>query len=215
MKKLIKQLQQQIIPGFSGQAFSYGNKKLPKDVLIVNLSSATNCPSKALGLCKIAKVCYALHDEKQWPNCKNKNLAVEQWIQQATDQDIIKLLEAYIDAAPTKISHIRLDEAGDFVSQSQVNQWERIAEHLENTKGVKTYTYTCRSDLDFSGANHIVVNGSTPGVKGAVREFKCTPKDVYDTLTPSSGEYKCPGKCDKCHVCFDRKFEGIIYCRKH
>ncbi len=34
------------------QVFSYGNTKLPKHTLIVNLTSATNCPSEQLGFCK-------------------------------------------------------------------------------------------------------------------------------------------------------------------
>lgn len=215
MKKSILAVQQQVMPGYTGQVFSFGNQKLPNNTMIANLSSATNCPSKALGLCKVASICYAFHGEKRWPNVLKKNLAVEQWIQSASEQDIIRLLEAYISAAPSKIEYLRLNEAGDFVSQNQVDLWESIAEYLEKNHGIKTYTYTARADLDFSEAQHIVVNGSLPGIKGAVREFHCTPAKTFDTLVISKGEYKCPGDCHKCHVCFSGNFKGVIYCRKH
>ncbi len=215
MKKSISDVQQQVMPGYTGQAFSYGNTKLPRNVLIVNLTSATKCPSKALGLCKVSNFCYAFSAER-WPNTKNKNLTVEGWLQKASEQDIIKLLEAYIDGSPVTIEYLRLNEAGDFSSQEVIELWDRITGgYLYSTRGIRTYTYTTRADLDFSGVKYIVVNGSLPNIKGAAREFRCTPHDVFDSLVPAKGEYKCPGKCDKCHVCFNDKFKGIIYCRKH
>ena len=41
------------------QLFSYGNSKLPTETLIVNITSAHNCPSDKLGLCNCNDVCYA------------------------------------------------------------------------------------------------------------------------------------------------------------
>lgn len=41
------------------QVFSYGNAKLPKETLIVNITSAVHCPSERLGFCRCSKVCYA------------------------------------------------------------------------------------------------------------------------------------------------------------
>lgn len=215
MKKRRLAVQQQMIPGYTGQAFSYGNKKLPQNVLIANISSATNCPSRLLGLCKVSDICYALHDEKRWPNCKNKNLTIENWMQNASEQDVTKLLEVYIDEAPIKVKYLRLNEAGDFLSQDNVDMWDRIADHIFSTRGITTTAYTARADLDFSGVKHIVINASLPNTKGATREFRCTPKSIFDNLKVGKGEYKCPGKCDKCQVCYDNKFKGIIYCRRH
>ena len=37
-----------------------GNSKIGKDTFILNITSATDCPTKKLGLCKIPKLCYAL-----------------------------------------------------------------------------------------------------------------------------------------------------------
>jgi len=51
--------------------FKRGNKKLGKDTLIFNMTSATNCPSKRLGLCQLKgrceSKCYALRAEKRFP----------------------------------------------------------------------------------------------------------------------------------------------------
>ena len=44
--------------------FKYGNSKVGEDTLIINMGSATKCPSAARGLCNIAGKCYAVRDEK-------------------------------------------------------------------------------------------------------------------------------------------------------
>ena len=54
------------------QVFSYGNTKLPKHTLIVNLTSATNCPSEQLGFCKCNDICYAKKCERIYKAYKNK-----------------------------------------------------------------------------------------------------------------------------------------------
>lgn len=215
MKKAISDLQSVLMPGYTGQAFSYGNAKLPKSTLIINLTSAEFCPSASLGLCKIANICYARKCERIYPNYRAKNLFMGWWLTATPTANIIALLEAYIDNAPQPITTIRLDEAGDFIDQGRVSQWNNIAGHFWNRNGIITYTYTCRSDLDFSAANYIIVNGSLPGIQGAVREFKCIPALEYDTMVPHAGEYMCPRDCNNCHMCYTDKFTGTIYCRKH
>jgi hypothetical protein len=59
------------------QLFSYGNSKLPTETLIVNITSAHNCPSDKLGLCNCSNVCYAKKCERIYSNYLNKNLKVE------------------------------------------------------------------------------------------------------------------------------------------
>ena len=211
-KKLV---QKRLLPHYDGQVFSYGNSKLPKSTLIVNLSSAENCPSRKRGLCEIENKCYARKCERIYPNYKKKNLIVEKWLNSASDKDIEDLVDAYVDEAPEKIKLLRLNEAGDFRDQKQVRQMNRIARHLKKTRGIRTYTYTHRSDLDFSKADSIVVNGSRPDVKGAVREYKCLPRRDYDQMKTGKGEYKCPGNCKLCNACTSNRFKGKIYCREH
>ena len=191
-KKRKKLVQKRLLPNYNGQVFSYGNSKLPKSTLIVNLSSAENCPSRKRGLCEIEDKCYARKCERIYPNYKKKNLIVEEWFNSASDNDIIDLMNAYIEDAPEKIKLCRLNEAGDFRDQKQVRQMNRVAKHFKKTRGIRTYTYTSCSDLDFSKADSIVVNGSRPDVKGAVREYKCLPRREYDQMKTGKGGIQMP-----------------------
>lgn len=59
------------------QVFSYGNRKLPAETLIVNITSAQNCPSDKLGFCEISSVCYAKKCERIYKNYLTKNLMIE------------------------------------------------------------------------------------------------------------------------------------------
>ena len=108
-----------------------------------------------------------------------------------------------------------MNEAGDFRNQEEIKKWNKIAGRVKKDYGIDTYTYTARSDLDFSRAPNIVVNGSNPNIRGAIREFRCIDPDEYDNMEVSEGEYKCPSNCHHCNVCSTRTFKGIVYCRRH
>ena len=47
--------------------FTIGNKKLPKTTYILNVGTALDCPSEKLGLCDVAKECYAKKAERIYP----------------------------------------------------------------------------------------------------------------------------------------------------
>ena len=96
MKKRYKETHTKYIPWYSGCVFSRGNKKLPKSTMILNLTSARNCPARLLGLCTIKPRCYADHSEVRWPCVIKKNLAVEKWLSYATRKEILDMFDAYI-----------------------------------------------------------------------------------------------------------------------
>jgi len=215
MKKSIRIIQEKVFSGFNGKVFAYGNTKLPKSTLIVNLTSASNCPAKALGLCDVANVCYAYKCEKIYKNYRNKNLAVEEWLACADDVDILSLLNAYIEGSTIPITHMRIDEAGDFRDQTQIVQWNEFAKYLFVRWGIVTYTYTHRSDLDFTVATHIMVNGSCPGVAGARRLYLCVSPEVYSQIQLQRGEYKCIADCNRCTACSSINHIHTIYAKQH
>ena len=62
------------------QVFSYGNKKLPNEILIVNITSATECPSDKLGFCKCSRICYAKKCERIYKRYLNKNLLIQSYM---------------------------------------------------------------------------------------------------------------------------------------
>lgn len=215
MKKSIRSVQNNLMPNFNGKAFSYGNTKIPESTLIVNLTLAQNCPSKQQGLCSCSGFCYALKSERIYKNYLNKNLQMEEFLNCASNENIIQLMEAYIQGSPEPITTIRLNKARDFINQEHVWQWSEIAKYFQEKYGITTYTYTHRPDLDFTGANFIV-NGSVPGIQGAVRQFICLQKDEYDNWDRQKGQFMCRGNCRKCNLCSTNNLKGgTVYCRRH
>ena len=49
------------------ELLSFGNLKVGKDTAIFNMTPAFRCPSEELGLCSIAKICYAKKAERMYP----------------------------------------------------------------------------------------------------------------------------------------------------
>lgn len=193
------------------QVFSYGNSKLPAETLIVNLTSAHNCPSEKLGFCKCANVCYAKKCERIYKAYLNKNLTLEKLTSAWSINDWMEMLKIYIENAPQKIKYIRLNEAGDFPNQYIVQQWNDLADWLYKHYNIKVYCYTAREDLDFSNVN-FAVNASSNNIK-ANRYFLCTDKVQFDKLPNNT--VKCKGDCRKCKICYDSNYKGIIYCKQH
>ena len=210
MNKIIKKLQLKWGLG-NMQVFSYGNSKLPKETLIVNITSAHHCPSEILGLCKCADVCYAKKCERIYANYYRKNELIESFMNLWDDSDIKELLTYYIVHSPTKIKYVRLNEAGDFPNQSSVERWNNISNWLEKTFNIKTYCYTCRSDLDFSNVR-FAVNASNQQMN-AQRYFSCLDKVNYEKLPNNA--VKCKGDCRKCSLCYASNYKGIIYVKQH
>lgn len=215
MKIEISEIQKNLMPNYSGQAFAWGNAKIPQSTLIVNITSAEHCPSKKRGLCEVTYCCYASKCERIYPYYKAKNKFMEKWLYQTPTHIIIELMTAYIRYAPVPITRIRINEAGDFINQNQIIQWNKIAKHFYETYGIITYTYTARTDLDFTAAPFVIVNGSLPDIPGAIRQFYCVPAEFYDNCITGPNEYKCPADCTRCHVCSTPNFRGIVYCKQH
>lgn len=170
---------------------SYGNSKLPKSTLIFNLGSATNCPSKKLGLCKVCKACYAMKAERQYPSVlPYRERQAELW--KRTDAvDFAYSIVKINEKKRTKIKHVRFNEAGDFSSQADVDKMSAIARILKKY-GIRCYVYTARKDLDFSKRNdNLIVNGSGFMVDNAF----VAVKEHSDT------SLKCIGDCKKCSLC--------------
>lgn len=193
------------------QVFSYGNRKLPKETLIVNITSATNCPSEKLGFCRCNAVCYAKKCERIYKAYRHKNDLIESYMYFWDDKELKEMLLYYILNAPVKIKYVRLNEAGDFPNQQSVNRWSEIGRWLYKVFGIKTYCYTCREDLNFQDVNFIV-NSSSPNLCGH-RWFFCVNKTQFENLPSNS--ITCKGDCRKCKLCYDSKYRGVIYCKQH
>lgn len=172
---------------------SHGNKKIGRDTLIFNITSAVECKSRELGLCQVPNRCYALKAEKQYHHVVPQFRArqTKMWDSKSVD-DLVKGLKTEIAKHPrVPIKYIRFSEAGDFRTQKDINKLFEIANQI---KDIVFYGYTARSDLDFSERpKNVIINGSNFLVDN---QFTAVPKDsITDT------DIVCGGNCRVCDLC--------------
>jgi len=183
-----------------------GNLKIPKDTAIFNMSSATDCPSLALGLCKACvvnelmekvTVCYALKSERSCrPNVLPFRRRQDAYWNKVTAEEFVLQFLMINARKPKKFNKIRFNEAGDFHSEDCVKKADKIAKLLK-PHGVKCYCYTSRDDLEYHFVRHLVINGSGFMLKGIPNEFRMIEK-LEDR---PAGYAKCPEDCRKCDRC--------------
>ena len=180
---------------------SAGNMKVPSTTAIFNMSSATDCPSLKLGLCKAMvdgkHVCYAKKSEVgSRPTVLPYRRKQEKFWLGVTAEDFVSQF-LLINALKVKpFTALRLNEAGDFHSQECVDKAEKIATYLKRF-GIKVYGYTSRDDLDFSKTKNLVVSGSGFIKDGIKNEFK-----IIKTKNDKPKGYGiCAGDCKICNRC--------------
>ena len=196
-----------------GGLLSDGNIKLPKTTAVFNMSSATDCPSKRLGLCKACAQgvkCYALKAEFSYhpfslPYRRKqehfwKNISAKEFVSQFIFINSLK---------NNPYSLIRFNESGDFHNQSEVDKTEEIALHLRRF-GIRCYCYTSRSDLDFSKCRHLIVTGSNFKKVGISNVFRIV-NDVKKER--KKGESVCKMNCRICRLCTMRNMRIVV--KKH
>jgi len=189
-----------------------GNAKLGSSTLIINMGTATDCPSAALGMCNaIAQgaKCYALKPEIQYKdhttNYRHKQFSY--W-RNNTATTIVKDLVAKIGSRNgSPIKYVRFNEAGDFWDQSDIKKLSIVAKKLKNFN-IVTYGYTARRDLDFKDVNFLVKgSGHNKGNNGMT-----TIINKNDAIP--EGFRECPGSCKSCSICMSNKKINIAF-RKH
>jgi hypothetical protein len=171
-----------------------GNKKLPKSTLIFNPGgAAADCASRALGLCRVAHICYARKAERQyWRTVLPFRRRQRALWQACTATEFSEAVLRKTARARTSVTALRLSEAADFEGQKDVEKAEQVSERL-HTEGLAAYCYTARSDLDFSACGHLVVNGST-----------FLPNALHSNCFTASAHptgIVCPGDCRGCDLC--------------
>ena len=199
-----------------GSVFSYGNKKLPRNTMIFNLTTAMNCPSK---LCKFFGLCYAKAGDNKNINPALSGLRNQFMLKYITIKEFLKLIEMYIEYAPMRIKRIRLSESGDFSTQQQVDVAKKLAAHLKKKYNIDTVVYTAQP-FDFSG-NELIVNASNEKVIGADRYFYARDLKTLNEMGIDMTEdlkikymedgqpyYMCPCECRKCNFCYRTRQEN-------
>jgi hypothetical protein len=183
-----------------GRYWSLGNSKLPATTAIFNMSSATDCMSRIMGLCKIADICYAMAPERMYPTCKPyRDRQSEYWSDITAEQFVADFLAARNRKRSDKPDTIRFSEAGDFRTQADVDKMERIAEILWD-EGIVCYVYTARSDLYYGNVRYLTMmfSGFTP-IRPPVRYGTYVAVDDVEARPDNYGV--CPCDCTKCRRC--------------
>jgi len=185
-----------------------GNKKLPSSTAIFNMHPAHNCIAKKLGLCKAAEQgakCYAFKAEYLYPNVLPYRKRQEKFWKKISAEKFANQFMAINAVKRKKFTMLRLSESGDFFDQTSVDKAEEIAKRL-NTSNIKMYTYTSRSDLNFSKCENLIVVGSGFMKKGLAGQFNI----VKNLKNRPKGFGICPMNCRKCNRCSTRGMKTIV-----
>lgn len=218
-----------------GRVFGFGNTKLPPNILIINLTSAVNCP--AAQECKFSKLnfakvdssgawCYAQRDESAHPSVEQRNIRNEHMLKHISLKDLLRLIESYIENASTRIRYIRINESGDFQSPDEVLIADKLAAHLNAKYGISTSCYSNKSGLDsaFGSTSNLIFNASNPyKFKNATRYYMAisnkdfeklpdvTPGVVHKRELPNGiieDYFICECNCYACKFCYQTKYEN-------
>jgi hypothetical protein len=182
-----------------------GNRKVPKTTAIFNMGSATDCPSKALGLCAAINAgvkCYAEVAEYLYPQPLQYRRRQEQfWKNVTAEQFALQFMAINSCFLRKPFDSLRFSESGDFWSQDCVDKVETIARILK-PYGIVTYGYTSRSDLSYKRLKALKLSGSDFKTKGVVNIFKI----IQTKEDKPKGYGLCPMDC---HICTRCRKSGI------
>jgi len=180
--------------------FSIGNHKLGKDTIILNMTSATDCPGRALGLCSMGAKCYAMKAERQYPACLPfRRRQAEQWDRESVTE-IFKSIALRARRVKTPIQYVRLSEAGDFRTQADVEKANRLA-ILLSAINIRMYGYTARKDLNFTNLHdNFVMNGTNFMIDNS---FNPVP------MITGKLDAVCDGDCPNCTLCKVKEHKNI------
>lgn len=184
---------------------SFGNRKLPPNIAIYNITSATNCPAKKLGFCNHPNACYALKAERLYPHNLPYKQSQTQLFDLLSAEQLGKLFLLEMGRKKTKVEYFRFSESGDVRSQVDIKKLAGLAKVLTGN-GIKVYGYTARKDLDFTDLKkYATING---------QHFMVSNKVMVVSEFSNKGEIQCPGKCFDCNACATAQGQTIEI-RKH
>lgn len=176
-----------------------GNTKVPCTTAIFNMSSAKDCPSLKLGLCKAIKQgakCYARKAENMYDLALPYRRRQHKYWKHITAEEFACQFLLLNSCKIRRFKALRFNESGDFHSQECLNKAEKIARILKSY-GIVTYCYTSRSDLDFSGVRDLVIHGSG-FIKNGIKGIFTIVNRKQDKLR---GFSLCKMDCRVCNLC--------------
>lgn len=176
--------------------FSIGNAKLSDDTLIINFTSALQCPS--VSLCPVTqKACYAVAGEIRLPNVRRKNLMVQNmWINAIKNKavgEVFGIAQMYIDILQkTKkpIRYVRFNEVGDFLNQDILNAAALFAKMIKERYGVMSMAYTANNRLDFTKEIGGIAIDKLIKINASRLDIKLSPDGIHNNFLATSMDFK-------------------------
>ena len=183
-----------------------GNKKLPKTTWIFNSGTATNCPSRKLGLCQCSDKCYAMKAERQYKNVLPYRQAQTEVTREVDAADFAGML---LIASKRKrvniLNKFRFNESGDFYSQKQLNWFAALCGKLKRA-GIVSYGYTARTDLDLT----LLIKNAFVNVSNDLNKWTDTGANRFKAVKAYTDKnLKCAGDCRICSICSKAKGKTI------
>lgn len=195
-----------------------GNRKLGRDTLVLNMGSAKNCPSKALGMCLVTGCCYATKAERLYPGALPYRERQAAFWKSHSAQEINNRFDELLISKKRQghqlvdsIRFLRINESGDFWGQACVDKAEAVADHLADKYGIITYGYTARADLDYTGLSWLIIRGS--GIDERPLGMAGVTKVVEKGEKPGKNWVICPGNCKACNVCKSHLDQNVAFVR--
>lgn len=191
----------------NGVKVSIGNHKNGTDTMIINITSARDCPSLKLGLCQLGKKirkklhkCYARKAERQYPQVlPYRRCQARIWDKLSAAEIAAGLVEIAQRRRKTPIKYLRFSESGDFRNQADVAKLADIATVLSHAN-ITVYGYTARRDLHFKQLpKNLVIQGS-----GFMVHNQFTAVNTIDKRRAV-----CAGDCRICGLCKARSGRKI------
>ena len=185
---------------------SNGNSKIGNDTFILNITSATDCPTKKLGLCRIPKYCYALQPELRWKRALPYRREQTKIFDSLPPKEIAKQITVLAKGKQKKVKYLRIHESGDFRTQGDITKISKIADYLKK-EGIRVYGYTARTDLNYDKiSDNLVLNGS----------YFMVDNEFIPVKEYSENSIKCATDCRICNlckekrgICIENKFHGV------
>jgi len=178
-----------------------GNTKLGKRCGNLSLRPIADCGSNC-SYC--AKTCYARKFYSR-PSVKaawTANSVAYRAADQSGDWgEVEAAVDAYLQRRPD-MRTFRIHVAGDFLSQSHLDSWRRIARRHTS---VRFLAFTKRFDLSWANlpANLVIIFSMWPGMPDtAPAGPRCWVQDGTETRVPRSA-IECGGSCEQCGMCWN------------
>ena len=179
-----------------------------RNVGIINMGDAHNCPSDIAGYCDVCDLCFGKNPERIWKRVSKYRRRQGRWWREASPDKLVAMA-LYIHNKHG-VENLRFNEVSDFWSQADVDKLNIIA---DNTP-LNVFGYTANRYLDYTNASFALklshYGEYVPGTTGNTIVLpKGTPAPKGYVLCPKTTKKT---KCDEgCKICFTKKVINVAF----